>query len=390
MSIATEISRIQTDRNTIRAKLVELGMANNTDNLTKLAAAIEALIDQGAVSVEVKEGESYTIPRGYHNGSGTVKGVSGGGNYTLQTKSATPTKKQQSITPDSGYYGLSAVTVAAIPDAYQDVSSVNVTAGEVLVGKIFVPASGTPTTGTMANNGAVDVTLTGTVISYTIPAGYHNGQGAVKIVLETKTVTPTKSAQDITPTAGKVLSRVTVAAIPEEYQDITGVTATEADVLAGKTIVDATGASVEGTMPDNGAVGRTLTASAPSYTVAKGYHNGAGTVSITPETRTATPTKSKQTISPSTGKVLSTVTVEAIPDEYQDVTGVTAFAADVLEGKVIVDSTGEEITGTMPDNGDSNYEINGLTVTSVEIPTGYTSGGTVALTSDIEEALAAI
>lgn len=390
MSIATEISRIQTDRNTIRAKLVELGMANNTDNLTKLAAAIEALIDQGAVSVEVKEGESYTIPRGYHNGSGTVKGVLGGGNYTLQTKSATPTKKQQSITPDSGYYGLSAVTVAAIPDAYQDVSSVNVTAGEVLVGKIFVPASGTPTTGTMANNGAVDVTLTGTVISYTIPAGYHNGQGAVKIVLETKTVTPTKSAQDITPTAGKVLSRVTVAAIPEEYQDITGVTATEADVLAGKTIVDATGASVEGTMPDNGAVGRTLTASAPSYTVAKGYHNGAGTVSITPETRTATPTKSKQTISPSTGKVLSTVTVEAIPDEYQDVTGVTAFAADVLEGKVIVDSTGEEITGTMPDNGDSNYEINGLTVTSVEIPTGYTSGGTVALTSDIEEALAAI
>lgn len=390
MSIATEISRIQTDRNTIRAKLVELGMANNTDNLTKLAAAIEALIDQGAVSVEVKEGESYTIPRGYHNGSGTVKGVAGGGNYALQTKSATPTKKQQSITPDSGYYGLSAVTVAAIPDAYQDVSSVNVTAGEVLVGKIFVPASGTPTTGTMANNGAVDVTLTGTVISYTIPAGYHNGQGTVRIVLETKTVTPTKSAQDITPTAGKVLSRVTVAAIPEEYQDITGVTATEADVLAGKTIVDATGASVEGTMPDNGAVGRTLTASAPSYTVAKGYHNGAGTVSITPETKTATPTKSKQTISPSTGKVLSTVTVEAIPDEYQDVTGVTALAADVLEGKVIVDSTGEEITGTMPDNGDSNYEINGLTVTSVEIPTGYTSGGTVALTSDIEEALAAI
>jgi hypothetical protein len=54
MSISTELSRIQTDRNTIRAKLVELGMATNTDNLTKLASAIDDLINRGAVSVSVK------------------------------------------------------------------------------------------------------------------------------------------------------------------------------------------------------------------------------------------------------------------------------------------------------------------------------------------------
>jgi hypothetical protein len=93
MSIATELSRIQSDRNTIRAKLVSLGMATNTDNLDKLAAAIEGIINQGAVSVTVQEGDTYTIPAGYHNGSGTVSGVSGGGNYTLQSKNATPTKK---------------------------------------------------------------------------------------------------------------------------------------------------------------------------------------------------------------------------------------------------------------------------------------------------------
>ena len=34
--------------------------------------------------------------------------------------------------------------------------------------------------------------------------------------------------------------------------------------------------------------------------------------------------------------------------------------------------------------------IAGLTVTSYEVPAGYTSGGTVSLTSDIENALAAI
>ena len=97
MSISTEISRIQRDRNTIRAKLVELGMANNTDNLDVLAAAIGDLVNRGAVSVTVQEGDTYTIPKGYHNGSGTVSGVSGGGNYNLQSKTATPTKKQQNI-----------------------------------------------------------------------------------------------------------------------------------------------------------------------------------------------------------------------------------------------------------------------------------------------------
>lgn len=290
MSISTEISRLQADRNTIRAKLVELGMATNTDNLDKLATAIEALIDQGAVSVEVKEGESYTIPKGYHNGSGVVKGVSGGGNYTMQAKTVTPSKKQQSVTADSGYYGLSSVTVSAIPDAYQDVSSVTTTASDVLTGKIFVTSDGSVVTGTMTNNGAVSKTLDGTTISYTIPKGYHNGTGVVNITLETKTVTPTKAVQDITPTAGKVLSKVTVAAIPDEY-----ITTTDADAVAANILVDKTA-----------------------------YVKGA------------------------------------------------------------------KVTGAMKNNGSVSANIDGLTITSATVPAGYTSGGTIALTSDIEEALISI
>lgn len=281
MSISTQISRIQTDRNTIRAKLVELGMANNTDNLDVLASAIESLVNQGAVSAVVKEGETYTIPAGYHNGSGTVSGVAGGGNYNLQSKAATPTKKQQNITPDSGYYGLSDVTVNAIPDAYQDVTSVTAVAGDVLTGKIFVTSDGTVITGNMVNNGSVKKVLDVTTISYTIPKGYHDGTGAVTISLETKTVTPTKTAQDITPSTGKVLSKVTVAAIPDAYQDVTPVTVTAPDMLDDKIAVGSKGEIITGSMPNNGALDGTIDGlTSTSFTVPMGYTSG-GTIALT-------------------------------------------------------------------------------------------------------------
>lgn len=281
MSIATELSRIQTDRNTIRAKLVELGMANNVDNLTTLATAIEGLINRGAVSVTVQEGDTYTIPAGYHNGSGTVSGVAGGGNYSLQSKTATPTKKQQSITPDSGYYGMSDVTVAPIPDAYQDVTSVTAEAGDVLTGKVFVTSNGTVVTGTMANQGAISQTLDVTTVTYTIPKGYHSGSGTVKLVLETKTVTPSKSTQEVTPASGKVLSKVIVAPIPDAYQDVTGVTATAAHVLDGDKFVDKTGATVTGSMPNNGSTSKTIDGlTSTSASIPAGYTSG-GTVSLT-------------------------------------------------------------------------------------------------------------
>lgn len=288
MSVSTQIASIEASRNVIRNKLVELGIAQSGDKLEKLATAIEGIINQGAVSVTVREGDTYTIPAGYHNGNGTVSGVGGGGNYNLQAKTATPTKKQQNIAPDSGFYGLSGVTVNAIPEAYQDVSSVTTAAGDVLTGKVFVTADGTVTPGEMVNNGAVNKTLDVTTITYTIPKGYHSGSGKVQIVLETKNVTPTKSAQEITPTAGKVLSKVNVEAIPDKYQDVTPVTATAANVLDGNIFVDKTGAQVEGTMPNKGAMDATIDGLTTTfYTVPAGYHNGSGKVSLTSDIENA-------------------------------------------------------------------------------------------------------
>lgn len=290
MSISTEISRIQSSKNLIRTKLIELGLATGVDNLDTLASAINDIVNRGAVSVTVQEGDTYTIPAGYHNGSGTVSGVSGGGSYNLQSKSATPSKKQQSITPDSGYYGLSDVTIAPIPDIYQDVSSVTATADDVLTGKIYVTSTGAVVTGTMLNQGAVSQTLDVTTISYVIPKGYHNGEGKVTITLETKVVTPTKETQTIVPTEGKVLSQVTVEPIPEKYVDTSSADAEAKHILIDKTAYVGT----------------------------------------------------------------------------------------------------QKVTGTMPNNGSTDNTIDGITKMSVTIPAGYTSGGTVSLTNDIENALAAI
>ena len=280
MSIATELSRIQTDRNTIRTKLVALGLVSSTANLDDCATAVGGIENRGAVSASVQEGDTYTIPAGYHNGSGTVSGVSGGGNYSLQSKTVTPTKAQQPITPDSGYYGLSDVTVAAIPDAYQDVSSVTAAAGDVLTGKILVTADGKVTTGTMPNNGAVSKVLDTGTTTYTIAKGFHSGTGSVKITTEAKTVTPTKESQQVTPSTGKVLSQVTVAAIPSNYIDTSEGDATAPDILSGK-IAFVGGLKVTGTMPDNGSVAGTMDGlTTTSVTIPAGYTSG-GAVSLT-------------------------------------------------------------------------------------------------------------
>lgn len=105
--------------------------------------------NRGAVTgtISTKAG-TYTIPQGYHDGSGTVSilsteqdkiipanirdgisilGVegtmSGSEDVKAQAKTATPSWSQQVISPDTGYTHLTQVTVASIPIAYSDNSA---------------------------------------------------------------------------------------------------------------------------------------------------------------------------------------------------------------------------------------------------------------------------
>lgn len=97
--------------------------------------------NNGAVTGTITEvDQEYTVPAGYHDGSGkvaistteqakliatnirqgvTILGVegtmSGEEGVVAQSKTATPSTAQQVITPDTGYNYLTQVTVAAIP-----------------------------------------------------------------------------------------------------------------------------------------------------------------------------------------------------------------------------------------------------------------------------------
>lgn len=180
--------------------------------------------------------------------------------------------------------------------------------------------------------------------------------------------------------------------------------------------------AIEG-IADNGAVDKEISEKNDTYTVPKGYHNGSGTVKIADaeqakiiadniksgvtilgvagayageaaklQHKSVTPTESEQTIVADEGYTgLSDVTVEAIPDNYADISGTTASAADVLATKIFTGSDGEQAAGTMPNNGSVSKQIDGMTETSYTIPAGYHNGsGTVSLTNDIETALASI
>lgn len=150
----------------------------------------------------------------------------------------------------------------------------NVTSADVLSGKTFYGSNEIKEEGIMTNNGAVTASINTSTTSYTIPAGYHNGNGIVSLTTETKTATPKTTDQSITPSSGKVLSGVTIkgvsVSLPAASNILYGSTAS---VTSNGTTLG----SVNGSMVNRGSVSQSLSANG-SYTIPQGYHDGTGKV----------------------------------------------------------------------------------------------------------------
>lgn len=215
--------------------------------------------------------DDYIVPTGTlsitQNGSGIdVSGysavnvsVDGSSPISLQAKTATPTESQQTVTPDTGYGGLSSVTVEAIDSEYvgSDVArrtSSNLTVSGATVtapaGYYASSASKSVATATQATPG-IEVSSAGLITaSATQTAGYVSaGTKSATHQLTTqaaKTITPTKSSQTAVSSGRYTTGAVTVAAIPAEYITTTDATATAAQINSGATAY-VNGSKVTGT-----------------------------------------------------------------------------------------------------------------------------------------------
>ena len=149
--------------------IIRSGGGTDTSNATATAARILSgytcyvndtkitgtMTNRGTVNQSLNPGGSYTIPAGYHSGSGKV---------TVTSLSANTSGTANASRILSGYTGW---------------------------------VGGSKLTGTMTNRGAVSQTLSANG-SYTIPSGWHNGSGKVTQSLTTqgaKSVTPSTSNQ---------------------------------------------------------------------------------------------------------------------------------------------------------------------------------------------------
>lgn len=104
-----------------------------------------------ASTLTVNANGTYTPASGAYYGQ-VIVNTDSQQDFNLQTKEVTPSSSPQSVTPDTGYEGLSSVTVKAIPSNYADVTNVNAGVADVVSGKTFVDNTGTAKTGTLQVN----------------------------------------------------------------------------------------------------------------------------------------------------------------------------------------------------------------------------------------------
>jgi hypothetical protein len=280
-----------------------------------------------------------------------------GGTINLQTVSVNPSTSTQTITPGSGYAGLNAVTIYAIPTETKT-TTVN--------GVI------TPTAGKF---------LTSVTVSVPVGATINN---------QDKTVTPTESVQTISADSGYTgLGDVTIAAIPTTYVGSGVATKSSADLTANGATITAPAGYYASAASKSVA---TTTVATPTVTVnssgkaianvtqSAGYTSGGTTTAsvqlTTKGATTITPSTATQTAVNANVYTTGAITVAAISTQ----TKTTTVNGDVVpdSGKYLTKVTVNVPVGATINNQDKTITSSTVTQT-ISADSGYTGLGTVTV-----------
>ena len=318
---------------------------------TGTIATVEGPTPDISVSSDGLIAASVSNPKGYQAGSTTKTAT-----QQLTTKGATtitPSSASQ-IAVNSGVYTTGKITVSAVPTETK---------------KITANGTYTPSNGKYFSS--VEVAIVGdtpvyqdktvnptTSIQTVLPDEGYDALSQVRvnaISVEQKSATPKATAQDIMPSSGSYLTKVTIDAVPTETKSVT----------ENGTYVPTSGkwfSSVSVNVPTGGGT-PTLQEKSVSPTesaqevVADAGYDGLSKISVgaisadyigsgitKKSAETYIPTKSTQTIS--AGQYLSGAqTIAAIPSTYIETLDATAVASDLNSGKTAY-VNGVKVTGT--------------------------------------------